>query len=687
MKLDTVVKILFAEDSLEDAEQAISVLRNGGIAVRPARASNEAEFEAALESLGPDLVLANPAARDLPLTEVTRLIEATGRDIALVALCDSADDGLIVRVFADGARALALRLQPEHLRAIVEREMEALNMRRGVRRLQTALRESERRCDSLLDSSRDPIAYVHEGMHVRANRAYLEMFGFEEFDEIEGLTLLDLVAGDDTEDFKALLKRLSRGEKPPSRLELKAMRADGVTFDASMEFAQATFEGEPCLQIVFRRQMAVDPALVEQLQRDLATGLFNRGHMLALLDDAVAHAASGRNDQALLLVEPDNYRGISDQIGIGNSDAFMRALATRLAGVLGEHDAAGRLGDYTFGVLLRSRPHEAVPVLAQALLRAVAESILDIGARSLAVTVSIGGSLLGERNANATDLLERCSEALRAAQSEGGNRVGIHDPAAREKAEAEKDRYWLGLLKDALAHDRFVLYHQQITSLLGSEGELSELLLRMDGSKGVILPGYFLPVAERHGLMPAVDRWVLREAIRLLSEPARQSQGQVLMVKLSAMSLEDPTLLAWLQSTLVEHDVRGHQLVLEMPESKVVTSLKPARRFVQGLKQIGCRFALEQFGSGLNSFQLLSHVDADFLKIDRNYMADLPRHAENQQRIREICRQATALGKQTVAEWVEDVASVSLLYGCGVGYIQGHFQHEPERVLLAETAR
>ena len=686
MKQDTVVKILFAEDSLEDAEQAISVLRNGGIAVRPARASNEAEFEAALESLGPDLVLANPAARDLPLAEVARLIEATGRDIALVALCDATDEDLIVKAFADGARALALRQRPEHLRAIVEREMEALSMRRGVRRLQTALRESERRCDSLLDSSRDPIAYVHEGMHVRANRAYLEMFGFEEFDEIEGLTLLDLVAGDDTEDFKALLKRLSRGEKPPPRLELKAMRADGGTFDATMEFAQATFEGEPCLQIVFRRQV-VDQALVEQLQRDPATGLFNRGHMLALLDDAVAHAAGGRNDQALLLVEPDNYRGITDQIGIGNSDAFLHALAARLLGALGEHDAAGRLGDYTFGVLLRSRPHEAVPALAQALLRAVAESILDIGARSLVVTVSIGGSLLGERNANAAGLLERCSEALRGAQNEGGNRVAIHDPAAREKAEAEKDRYWLGLLKDALAHDRFVLYHQQITSLQGGEGELSELLLRLDGPKGVILPSYFLPVAERHGLMPAVDRWVLHEAIRLLSEPARQSQGQVLLVKLSTISLEDPALLGWLQSTLIEHDVRGHQLVLEMPESKVVTSLKPARQFVQSLKQIGCRFALEQFGSGLNSFQLLSHVDADFLKIDRNYMADLPRHPENQQRIREICRQASALGKQTVAEWVEDVASVSILYGCGVDYVQGHFQHEPERVLLAETAR
>ncbi len=148
-------------------------------------------------------------------------------------------------------------------------------MRRSVRRLETSLRETERRCDSLLDSSRDPIAYVHEGMHVRANKAYLEMFGFEEFEDIQGMSILDMIAPDDADDFKTLLKKLSKGEKPPQKLNLKAQRGDGTTFDAVMEFAEASYEGEPCQQISFRQQ-TVSVELAERTRRAAFEGSGHR---------------------------------------------------------------------------------------------------------------------------------------------------------------------------------------------------------------------------------------------------------------------------------------------------------------------------------------------------------------------------------------------------------------------------
>ena len=168
-------------------------------------------------------------------------------------------------------------------------------MRRSVRRIEAALRESERRCEALLDSSRDPIAYVHEGMHVRANKAYLEMFGFDDFEDVEGMSILDMIATDDADDFKALLKRLSKGEKPPQRLNLKAQRSDGSTFDATMEFTEASYEGEPCQQITFRRQM-VDANLAQELDalrsKDLVTELFNRQHTIALVENAAGRGGA-----------------------------------------------------------------------------------------------------------------------------------------------------------------------------------------------------------------------------------------------------------------------------------------------------------------------------------------------------------------------------------------------------------
>ncbi len=677
MKQDSVIKILFVADALEHAEQIISQLRNGGIAVRPARVGNEAEFLAALDSLGPDLVLAVPGARDLPLADVARLIGASARDIALLALLDSIDAAALAQAFRGGARAVALAGNTEQLRGIVLQEADALIARRAVRRLEAALRESDRRCDALLDSSRDPIAYVHEGMHVRANQAYLEMLGFEEFAEIEGQTLLDLVAEDGTEDFRGLLKRLSRGEPPPARLDLRLKRADGSVFDALLEFSQASFEGEPCLQIIVRRQV-VDESLLEQLQRDAVTGLYNRTHFIDLLGNAVTDAGKGRNDQAVLLLEPDHFASVVDRIGISNVDTLLRGSVERIKGVLGPNDIAARFSDHGFVILLRGRPHESVQVLCTALLQAINGAILDLGNHSLAVTVSIGGSLMGEKNANTAAVLDQAGNMLRNAQGEGGNRFALYDPAAQERADAEKDKRWHNLLRDALAHGRFVMFHQQVIALLGSEGNLSELLLRMDGAQGLVLPGIFMPVAARHGLLPAIDRWVLREAIRLLGSSGFSQQS--FFIKISTPSLLDEKLADWIGEKLRESSVDGQRLILEFQENEVVTNLRHARRFGQQTRALGCRLALERFGVGLNSFQLLDHVDADFLKLDRSFVNDLARNAENQRRVREIAQQAQARGKETVAEWVEDVNSVSLLFAAGISYVQGNFQHEPERL-------
>src|SRR5262249_29254695 len=247
--------------------------------------------------------------------------------------------------------------------SIVKREFEALNMRRGVRRLEAALRETERRCDSLLDSSRDPIAYIHEGMHVRANRAYLEMFGYDEFGDIESMSILDMIASDHADDFKALLKRLSKGEKPPQKLNLKAQRADGSTFDAVMEFAEANFEGEPCQQISFRIQ-SNDANLARELDalrsKDLVTELFNRAHGLNELGSAVGAAAAGLNDRALLILEPDNFKRLLDTVGLGNADIMLGDMAALMRRQLNESDVPVRLSEHTFAIITSGRGIEAL---------------------------------------------------------------------------------------------------------------------------------------------------------------------------------------------------------------------------------------------------------------------------------------------------------------------------------------
>src|SRR4249919_1229412 len=275
---DAVIRLLLVEDQVEDAEQLISMLRNGGMAIRPQRPENPDELGSLLANQPIDMVLASGSCKYLPFADVAKRVEATGKDIPVLASTDALDEKTILAYIAAGARDVALRTKPEHVQFVIRNEFQALLARRGLRHLEAALRETERRCDALISSSRDPIAYVHEGMHIRANQAYLEMFGFDDFEEIEGLSVLDLISPDDADAFKQLLKKMEKGEAETKSMSLTAQRSDGSNFAANMEFTSATYDGEPCLQIVFRQQ-TVDAQMVKELdtlrQRDPVTELFN----------------------------------------------------------------------------------------------------------------------------------------------------------------------------------------------------------------------------------------------------------------------------------------------------------------------------------------------------------------------------------------------------------------------------
>lgn len=685
----TVIKLLLIEDSLEDAEQLISMLRNAGIAVRPERASEPKTLEETIAKHAPDVILVNPECRDLELAQAVEIATRAGRDVALIAYGRGLDDAAVAMIGAAGVPAVALRDHADHVQQVVRREFDALQMRRSVRQLQAALRDSERRADSLLDSSRDPIAYVHEGMHVRANRAYLDMFGHEDFDELEGLSILDLIAPEDAGDFRELLKRLSRGEKPPQRLNLKARHSSAELFDATIEFAAASYGGEQCQQVTFRQQ-ALDAELAQELDalrsRDPITGLLNRAHVISEIERIATAAAGGETEHALLLIEPDNFRQVIDTIGLGNTDTALAEMASVLRRHLSDADIPGRLGDHTFGVLSSARDMDETNRLADTLRKAFEDRIFEAGQQSINMTVSVGGTLIGERNADSEQIVTQAYAALRQVQEDGGNQLSINDPSAQDRKDAEQTAHWRNLIENALANEGFVLYFQPVMSLHGADGDFYEVLIRMETEKGDILPGKFLPAAEQHGLLPAIDRWVIGQAIRTLGQRQARGEKMTLFVKLATQSLADRNLLPWIGQQLRNAAVPPEALVLQLQESKVITALKPAAALVAGLKELGCGFALEQFGSGLNSFQLLRHIPADYLKIDRSYTADLANSKENQTKIKEICTQAREVGKATVAEFVEDAASMSILFSCGADFAQGNFLQEPAKLFAAETA-
>lgn len=671
---DITVRLLIVDDSGENAETIVSMLRNSGIAVRPARPQNAEELAQIIGSQAIDLILAAPA-QSIPLLQVTQQIAASGKDIPMILLAEAINESEWVEASANGIRAVVLRNRPEHLLAVVRNEWTDLQARRGLRRIEAQMRETERRCDALIASSRDPIAYVHEGMHIRANEAYLEMFGYESFEDVEGISLLDMVAPQHVEGFKQLLKSLGKGEAPPPQYQVDARNQDGAVFAATMEFTPATYEGESCLQVVFRRRMEFDPELAREVedlrQRDQVTGLLNRPTFMLHVENAVAQAGRSEGRFGLLLVEPDHYARLLPDIGLDSADALIAALARVLADTVGTGAQLARFGEHSLAVLTEGAFADT-EALADRIREAFAAQVFSIGERSATVTVSIGGVQVGEKIASVGQVLARATECQQAA-SELGNTSRIFDPAAVDRVEEERIQRWVARINEALGGDGFQLHYQPVLNLGGEPLELYEAYLRLDNNGELVSPMAFLGIAEEHGLLADINRWVVAHAIGVLGQRARAGHATHMMVKITPESFNDPQMVATIRRELQAHGVPGERLWLHAPEAKVFTHLRNAQQFLADVAPLGCRIGLEQFGSGLDSFQLLAHFQPQFLKLDRDFTSDFARTRENGDKITEITTRAQEANIRTIAEFVADANSMSLLFSAGVDYVQGEF--------------
>jgi diguanylate cyclase (GGDEF)-like protein/PAS domain S-box-containing protein len=675
---DTALRLMLVDDHVNEAEAIVSSLRNTGIAVRPLRPESLDELASQLAQQQVDMVLAEHGSRLLPFNEVALVVGGCGRDVPLLAVLDGVTDEILDSVQSLGAQGVALRGRPQQLLKAVRDQWSDLDARRSQRLLEAQMRETERRCDALIDTSREPIAYIHEGMHIRANPAYLEMFGYDSFEDIEGMSLLDLVAPAHVDDFKALLKRLSKGEAPPPRYELTARDIEGRDFPAVMEFTAAQYEGEPCQQVIFRRQApGQDPELARQVeelkQRDQATGLLNRPTFLGLLDTAVAEAAGLGATHGLLLIEPDHYAQLLDVIGLDASDELMAAMGQRLDSVAAGA-ATARFAERQLALLIRDSDHMATSELAERVRDAFADHVLEVGVHSLNATVSIGGVQIGEKIASTSQVLAKASQGVVSAVGVGGNRVELFDPGAVDRAELERIEAWVTRIKVALEGDGFRLDFQPVIALQGDGSEMYEMFLHLYGSDGEpVEASSYLPIAEEHGLLGQIDRWAVARAIDLIGERQRAGKRTSLLLSLSSEAVQDPTMASFIAAHLSSTGVSGEQLVLAVQEAKVFTNLRSAQDFVGAMAGFGARIALERFGAGLNSMQLLSHFDPAFLKIDPQFMDDLARNADSQQQVRAIASQAAGRGIRTIADRVQDATSMTLLFSAGVDFVQGDF--------------
>jgi diguanylate cyclase (GGDEF)-like protein/PAS domain S-box-containing protein len=409
---------------------------------------------------------------------------------------------------------------------------------------------------------------------------------------------------------------------------------------------------------------------------DPLTGLMNRRRFVEELERQIDFGDAYERPGALLLLDLDHFKLLNDTLGHSAGDEVISSVARTLHHRLRRADTLARLGGDEFAVLLPG----ASAVQARAVAETLRETVTTHRMRGVAaLTASIGITTFdAARRLRADDLLVEADVAMYEAKEAGRNRIAHFERGQGHAQGVRRRLTWTERIRQALEDDRLVLHAQPIFDVRSGEVAQYELLLRMRASGGMLFkPATFMHVAERFGLVRAVDRWVIRAAADLLADERMQAP---VAVNLSADSLSDERLPEYVERTLARVGAAPERLTLEVTETVAIANLDQARRLVGSLSQLGCRFALDDFGAGFGSFYYLKYLPFDYLKIDGEFIRDLASNSIDQLLVRALVETARGLGNETVAEFVGSGEVVDCLRELGVDRAQGYHLGRPRPI-------
>ncbi|MET3130277.1 diguanylate cyclase (GGDEF)-like protein/PAS domain S-box-containing protein [Oxalobacteraceae bacterium GrIS 1.11] len=502
------------------------------------------------------------------------------------------------------------------------------------------------------------------------------------------LRLVDEFSGEEMEHVavKCLQQRQAIGVSSHSQLVTRDGRRIAVEESAAPIWSR---DGAILGAVVVFRDVSHERKLSQQLSwqasHDALTGLINRREFESQVATALHSAKQQGHVHALLYMDLDQFKIINDTCGHGAGDALLQALAKMLQTRMRDSDVLARLGGDELGVLLPHCPPAHAQVIADQLRQSIRQFRFVWDTHSFELGVSIGLVEIDHDSKSMTELLIAADQACYQAKEQGRNRIHVYRESDLMLAKRHGEMMWVSRLNEAFELHYFRLYAMPIVHLRQQSETHDEVLIRILNGKGdLILPGAFIPAAERYDLMISIDRWVIktvchhiksvRDSLPTLQalEDSQQRRPALYSINLSGLSLSDKSLHAYITEQFVRYAVAPEQICFEITETAVIANLPQAQLFMAGLKKLGCRFSLDDFGSGLSSFGYLRALPVDYLKIDGVFVRDIATNAINRAMVKAINEVGHVMGIQTVAEYVEDDATLAVIRELGIDYAQGY---------------
>ncbi len=410
-----------------------------------------------------------------------------------------------------------------------------------------------------------------------------------------------------------------------------------------------------------------------QASHDSLTGLINRSEFERRTGQLLTTIKQDVTEHVLCFMDLDQFKVVNDTCGHAAGDKLLHELSIILQKKVRKNDTLARLGGDEFGLLMEQCSIEQACRVAKTIQKTIQDYRFSWEGHNFILSVSIGLVSITESTQNLTTLLRDADIACYMAKEHGRNRTHVYHAGDSETIRHHGDMQWVERINQALKEDLFCLYAQTIMPLDNHDDVHYELLIRMKDDKGnIILPGEFLPAAERYNLITKLDCWVIKQAFRsLIKNPAFFKQVNFISINLSGQSFTDETFLNFVITQLQESGIDGKKICFEITETAAISNLGIADSFIIELRQYGCQFALDDFGSGLSSFAYLKNLSVDYLKIDGMFVKDIADDPIDYAMVKSINEIGQVMGMQTIAEFVEKDETKGMLKAMGVNYVQG----------------
>lgn len=688
-----ILRVLVIDDSPDDTELTLSTLRkNGDFMLKSHRVQDLAAFQSALEKNEWDVILSEYTLPHFGAAVAHDVMRRADIAVPFLVVTRAIRDADMIKIMRAGAQDVIVKGQLARLVPAIERELTVAAERREYRAATQTLKEVENKHRAIVEGSREAMCYSQDGMHVDANRAYLDIFEYQEFSELEGIPVMNLIDKSDQPRFKEFMRKHRGGGGTPQ--EFVALRKSGAKLHVEVTLSPITINGEQCTQLLITdvsKRKAVETKLQYLNQHDPLTGLYNRAYITQELAKTIEQAKAGGKKSGAIYIDFHELKHVHNMLGHAAADRFLLKAVKVLREALGDGVTLARFGDHEFVALLVDVDERKLTDRSAQVDKALKQTTFTDGGHTVDCAFRIANAPINTAAENSQKLLASMYRAAApveppkpAAPTAAAPPAATPTPAPTPAAAApvmpataparKGPGDWHERIEHALQHDGFQLSYQPIISLHGDTAEYFEVLVRMTGRNDeLIAASEFMPPAEQSGQAVAIDRWVVKQSVQALADLVSEGRQPIFFVNLCVSAIADGQLLSTLEAALKQYKANAQNLVFEIDETAVVGKPKEAAIFLRELKRVGAKFCVDNFGKSMGALDYLRDVPVDYLKIDAALVRNISRDPVNQASFKAVLEVAKSLEKKTIAKGVESAEILSSLWTFGVDYAQGNY--------------